>query len=141
MFDKQAFIKSITKFCDTKNIIINSDKQTADNANKNIFGPHYICSGTPKQVFNSDSLIDLQNLIIKEIGMTPINTPTILKTENYTLLFIAIAESHIALKLSKNNLRIDIFSCKMFDLNTLKNSINKVIKLEEETLYYRLYKF
>lgn len=139
-FDKQAIIKSITKFCDTKNIIINSDEQMSNNINKHIFGPHYICFGKPKKTFDTDSLISLQEAIIKEIGMTPINTPTVLKNKNSTLLFIAIAESHIALELSKNDLRIDIFSCKMFDLDLLKNLINKVIKLEDGTLFYRLYK-
>lgn len=139
-FDNQIFIKNSKKYCGTENILINTDETISENINKHIFGPHYICFGKPKKKFDTDSLISLQESIIKEVGMTPIITPNVLKNENRTLLFIAIAESHIALELSKNNLRIDIFSCKMFDLNLLKRLINKVIKLTDEKLFYRLYK-
>ncbi len=139
-FDTSTITTNITKYCGTKNIITNNDVKLSNKVSKQVFGPHYICSGKPKKTFVADNLIALQESIINAIGMTPITTPTILNSKNSTLLFIAIAESHIALTLSKNNLRIDIFSCKMFDLDVLKKLVNNFVKLENETLFHRLYK-
>lgn len=139
-FNTKSITKNLTKFCGTKNIIINDNIKLSEKISKKIFGPHYLLYGKPKKTFDTDSLISLQESIINEIGMTPIISPTVIKSDFRTLVFIAIAESHIALTLCNNRLRIDIFSCKMFDLDILKNLVNKFIKVENETLYNRLYK-
>lgn len=137
--DKQKVIDFTTKYCKTKKVLVNSNEsQTAKN--QNIFGPHYICQGKVEEGFNELDMLTLHEKIISKIGMTPITTPAILRTKKSVTLFIAIAESHIALVLQKRELRVDIFSCKMFDVAKLKNLLKSVMKNEYEMLYHRLYK-
>lgn len=139
-FNKQIIIDTVSNFCGAKDILLNSNDSILNQSQQSVFGPHYIGLGKIKKNFNMDDLLNLQTEIITKIGMTPIIAPTILKNNNSTLLFIAIAESHIALTLTKDALQVDIFSCKLFDIGILKNLLNDVVDIQSEELYYRLYK-
>ena len=138
-FDKLLIIDKLTKFCHTKKIIINTPESTTL-SNENIFGPHFVCVGRTEKDLTLDDMLKLQNYIIKGIKMTPIISPTIMKNGKQTLMFIAIAESHIAITVTGRTVQIDIFSCKMFDINILKKVLTKVITIKNEKLFQRLYK-
>lgn len=138
--DEQKIIAKVSSFVGSKKYNLQSSKTIPKIYNKNVFGPHYFCWGEMLKEQNLDSLIELQNNIITGIGMTPIINPVIVKNKTTTTLFIAIAESHIVLTLSKSNLRVDIFSCKMFDTNKLTKIIKKVLNVNKEILFTRMSK-
>ena len=139
-FDENKFVNEVCKFCGTKNVNLNTNLVKSNSTPKSIFGPHFIAEGKLKKKFGLENLISLLNEIIKKIGMTPIINPNIIQQKNSVMLFILIAESHIALTLKKDTLKIDIFSCKMFDCEKLEKILNKHINLKNRTLYYRLSK-
>lgn len=84
--------------------------------------------------------MNLEETIINEIKMIPIINPVIVSDKEYIRLFIAIAESHLVLNLNKKQLKIDVFSCKMFDIDKLNNILNKTMRLKTVNVFSRLFK-
>ena len=72
--------------------------------------------------------------------MTPITHPVIVHDNANIRLFIAIAESHIAISVGKKQLRLDVFSCKMFNIKILQNVLNKIMDSYDDILFHRLNK-
>ena len=131
-------IDLLTKFVESQNYNKYSKEDEAVCATRNIFGPHYFCEGNIYEGANVEDLLVLQDLIVKGIDMTPIINPVIIKDGDDLILFVVIAESHIALTLRGNYLRVDVFSCKMFDLQKLKDILTNKINIQTEKLFTRL---
>ena len=132
----KKIVTSVTSFCQTNKFNIYKNEINVQDRNS-FFGPHYFAEGKLRKKLNTDELLDFQNEIIKGIKMTPIINPIIVKTNKTQTLFVAIAESHIALTKTDNVLRVDVFSCKEFDINELKQIAYKFIDVQEEVLFTR----
>lgn len=139
-FDKEQIINFISQELETNKYNKYTEITTSNLHSKNIFGPHYFAHGQLKEAMNIDNLLLLQEKIIKEINMTPIINPVIVKDNDEIRLFIAIAESHISLTLNKKYFYIDVFSCKMFDINKLKKILNLIMPKYDEILFIRSHK-
>lgn len=139
-FNVDKVIKFVSQECETCRYNIYTNNTNNMIHNKNVFGPHYIAYGTLHEDMNINQLLDLQEKIINEINMTPIINPVIVRDNKGVNLFVAIAESHISLSLSDNELRIDVFSCKMFDILKLSNMLESVMQINKKIIYTRLNK-
>ena len=134
-------IEFVKDFSQAKNCNVYSKNNNEYISNNNsVFGPHYFAFGEAYRNLSLDDLLEFQSEIIKDIKMTPITNPVIVKTNKQQTLFIAIAESHIALTQTRKNLIIDVFSCKNFDLKKLEKIIAKYLSIKSEKLYQRFSK-
>jgi len=139
-FDINNIVEYVLQKCETETYNIYTNKTKKLICKENIFGPHYFAYGTINNDMDVNQLLTLQQEIISKIKMTPITNPVVVNDGSSLKLFIAIAESHIALTLNKKQLLVDIFSCKMFQVNSLHNILNKVMKQYNETMFSRLHK-
>jgi len=137
LFDIDKVIKFVSQICETANYNVYTNKTKNIVCNENVFGPHYVASGRLYKEMNIDQLLILQDKIIKEIDMTPIINPVVVKDGEVIRLFIAIAESHLSLTVNKNQLRVDLFSCRMFDINKLTNILTSVMEISDKILFTR----
>jgi len=136
-FNEKPIIEKVSKFCGTSNIKVCIDREPAVEIDSPIFGPHIQISGKSNKIMTLNDMLNLQNNIMKKIDMTPIIFPIIMQQKDSIILFILIAESHIAIKVKKEILSIDIFSCKMFDIDKLKKLLTENINIERERMYFR----
>lgn len=133
-------INFVSQTCKTQSYNIHH-QPSEYTANKDVFfGPHYIAQGKLKKNLDLEQLLKLQNMIISKIHMTPITHPVIVHDNANIRLFIAIAESHIAISVGKKQLRLDVFSCKMFNIKILQNVLNKIMDSYDDILFHRLNK-
>lgn len=108
------------------------------------FGPHFMADGNLSKQLTLEELYDLIDTIPTMIEMTPISKPHVVKRSNGGLTGIEIiAESHIAIHQESNgDFHFDIFSCKPFDIETLKKYLtHKGIPLINTSLIARGLKF
>jgi S-adenosylmethionine/arginine decarboxylase-like enzyme len=89
------------------------------------FGPHVLLTVSTNKDVNLDMIYDFLETLVKEIHMTPIIRPCVLKSTinqpRYLSGMTMIAESHISLHYEQKTKTImaDIFSCVPFDYNDL----------------------
>ncbi|NLD25739.1 MAG: hypothetical protein GX661_00080 [Acholeplasmataceae bacterium] len=89
------------------------------------FGPHVLLSINAEKEINLDMIYDFLENLVREINMTPIIRPYVLKSTvkhpRYLSGMTMIAESHISLHYDCQNkvIMADIFSCVPFDYNDL----------------------
>ena len=91
------------------------------------WGIEYTSICTVKENINFDMMYNLSQKIIKSINMTQITNTIIEENSNCLILLVLIAESHIGIIFDKNNykLYLDIFSCKYYDSNILKEVLKE----------------
>lgn len=96
------------------------DTKNYDMGSKNIkgnFGKHIIMSPKPLNLNESIKMIET---ILKEIDMTPITKMIINKKDDFNFdILQPIAESHISIHRIDEQMVVDAFSCKYFDVNKL----------------------
>jgi len=102
-----------------KDIILDTfDTNNYDMGSKDVagnFGKHIILR--PKVLELNDAIL-MVKLILKEIDMTPITELLINRGNNGNFdLLQPIAESHISFHKSKEDMIVDAFSCKYFDVD------------------------
>jgi len=137
---KREVVEKVKEFCQTKACNIYLKDQRGSQETGNIFGPHFFAIGKADKKLTTDDLLDFQTKIINGIKMNPIINPVVVNTKKSKTIFVAIAESHIALTQKGNGLMIDVFSCKNFDLNKLKKVVGKYMNIKEELLFQRHFK-
>lgn len=135
--DSKKITGYVQKLLEAKSVNVYTETTENKVLTKDVFGPHFFASGSLYKEMNISDLLVVQEQIINKIGMTPIITPTIVKDGQDVRAFIAIAESHICLKLSGKQLKVDIFSCEQFSIEKLKEVLSSVMELKEEILFTR----
>lgn len=138
--DSEKIIELVTTFVESQhyNKYLNTKESCCEF--ENVFGPHYFCEGKIIGINNIDALLELQENLIDGIEMHPIISPVVVKDGTDIRVFILIAESHISITMNNNFIRIDIFSCKMFDIQKLKELLSNKIDIKSEKIFTRLYK-
>lgn len=114
------------------------------------FGPHYMADGRVARRPNMEKVYDFLDSLPASIGMTPISKPQVIKRNDGGMTgAVIIAESHITWQFCPVNQdagngsggfnhHLDVFSCKEFDVNLLKETLRKNgIKSDKETLIAR----
>ena len=114
------------------------------------FGPHILLSLNVKDLINMESIYDFLESLVKDVNMTPIIRPLVLKnkTKNprYLSGIIMIAESHISLhyNLETKTIKADVFSCVPFEYNRLPKifsvfgELNSFEVIARGTKHYRI---
>jgi S-adenosylmethionine/arginine decarboxylase-like enzyme len=97
------------------------------------FGPHLTFRGQlSREQMSMDWFYEFLEVVPREIGMTPISTPTVIKPQRVDGQrgwdgVAIIAESHIALHADPNgHYYLDIFSCKAFDTDQFLNLVRSM---------------
>ncbi len=90
------------------------------------FGPHLIIDGygcRPELLSDAELVRRFLDETPAAIGMTKISPPVVMKTDEGVSGFVIIAESHISLHtwVQKKEIRIDLFSCKVFNQRLVVN--------------------
>lgn len=87
-FYEKPFVKQVCKFCETNNVKICTDSKQSETSASSIFGPHMQICGKSNKTLNLDDALNIQNEIIRKIGMNPIIFPTIIQQKDFTILFV-----------------------------------------------------
>ena len=96
-----------------------------------------------KELDDKEFIVELIKEIARLIDMRIIFGPAVADgvPQNPGLSAFAIIDfSHISIHTFKGNNQfcLDIFSCKKFDFNKLKEFIKKTFRIEEDNLYFKI---
>ena len=86
-------------------------------------GYHLMLGGTLAQLPTVEQLLDTLGRLVSATGLTPISPPIAsVRGEDYSA-FVMIAESHISLHGKGQMAVVDVFSCRAFDHDGMKQHL------------------